>query len=127
MFDIAGINAGKRLAEKGVKDIVILEAREQIGGRMYSHDFNGITIEKGANWIEGVGGKLLNPIIPSLKRLASSTMSRISTTLLTTSSIRSTSMTVLPLPLQTMRPQFTSLIKVSSWNFIAYIDVSVLS
>lgn len=31
---------------------------------MHSHDFNGIAIEKGANWIEGVGGKLLNPIIP---------------------------------------------------------------
>lgn len=64
MCGFSGINAGKRLAEKGVKDFIILEAREQIGGRMYSHNFNGITIEKGANWIEGVGGKMENPIIP---------------------------------------------------------------
>ncbi|KAG0597932.1 hypothetical protein M758_12G031200 [Ceratodon purpureus] len=61
---MSGINAGKRLVEKGVTDIIILEAREQIGRRMYSHDFNGITIEKGANWIEGTGGGLQNPILP---------------------------------------------------------------
>jgi polyamine oxidase len=34
-----------------------------------THDFNGLTIEKGANWIEGVGGKKLNPIIPIAKRI----------------------------------------------------------
>lgn len=34
-----------------------------------THDFNGLTIEKGANWIEGVGGPEENPIIPYAKKL----------------------------------------------------------
>lgn len=61
---MSGINAGKRLSEMGIRDFIILEARDEIGGRMMTHDFNGLTIEKGANWIEGVGGNSLNPIIP---------------------------------------------------------------
>jgi len=65
----AGINAGKRLSELGIRDFIILEARDEIGGRMMTHDFNGLTIEKGANWIEGVGGKKLNPIIPIAKKI----------------------------------------------------------
>jgi monoamine oxidase len=57
------------LSESGVKDIIILEARDEIGGRMMTHDFGGITIEKGANWIEGVNGPNVNPIIPIAKEI----------------------------------------------------------
>lgn len=68
-FVFSGINAGKRLNERGIRNIIILEARDEIGGRMMTHDFGGLTIEKGANWIEGVGGKKVNPIIPIAKRI----------------------------------------------------------
>lgn len=66
---MSGINAGKRLSEKGIRNFIILEARDEIGGRMMTHDFHGLTIEKGANWIEGVGGNRLNPILPIAKKI----------------------------------------------------------
>ncbi|GLJ14416.1 hypothetical protein SUGI_0232960 [Cryptomeria japonica] len=62
---ISGIMAGKVLAETGVKDIVILEATDQIGGRMARTKFGGLTVDVGAGWIQGVGngnGGQVNPI-----------------------------------------------------------------
>lgn len=64
-----GITAGKTLSENAVQDLIILEARGEIGGRMMTHDFGGITIEKGANWIEGVNGPHVNPLIPIAKEI----------------------------------------------------------
>ena len=69
MFGLPGITAGKRLVEKGVTDILYLEGRDEIGGRMSTHNFNGIIIERGANWIEGVGGPELNPLIPLARKI----------------------------------------------------------
>jgi len=69
ILDDAGVKAGQRLAEKGITDLIILEARDEIGGRMMTHNFNGIIVEKGANWIEGVGGPELNPLLPIAKKL----------------------------------------------------------
>jgi polyamine oxidase len=46
----------------GVDDFLILEATDRIGGRMRHMEFEGYTIELGANWIEGVGGEKQNPI-----------------------------------------------------------------
>ncbi|GLJ36664.1 hypothetical protein SUGI_0737610 [Cryptomeria japonica] len=61
---MSGIMAAKTLSEKGVKDFVILEATNRIGGRMYKESIAGYTVEKGANWVEGVGGPKMNPIWP---------------------------------------------------------------
>lgn len=61
---LAGISACKHLHDKGVKDIIILEARHEIGGRMMTHTFGDVVIEKGANWIEGTDGPQVNPILP---------------------------------------------------------------
>lgn len=33
-----------------------------IGGRMKTHSFANVTVEMGANWVEGVNGPELNPI-----------------------------------------------------------------
>ena len=68
-YGYVGITAGKTLSENGVQDLIILEARDEIGGRMMTHDFEGIIIEKGANWIEGVNGPQVNPIIPIAKEI----------------------------------------------------------
>lgn len=57
-----GISAAKVLAENGVEDVVILEAADQIGGRILKKDFGGVPVELGAGWIAGVGGKTLNPV-----------------------------------------------------------------
>jgi polyamine oxidase len=60
----AGISAGKRLWDAGVRDLLILEATERVGGRMHKHNFGGINVEIGANWVEGVNGDKVNPIWP---------------------------------------------------------------
>lgn len=57
-----GISAAKFLAENGVEDVVILEASDRIGGRIHKEDFGGVTVELGAGWISGVGGRKSNPV-----------------------------------------------------------------
>ncbi|KAJ4978428.1 hypothetical protein NE237_009208 [Protea cynaroides] len=59
---ISGISAAKVLAENGVDDVVILEASDRIGGRIRKEDFGGVSVELGAGWIQGVGGKKSNPV-----------------------------------------------------------------
>lgn len=56
---ISGIAAAKTLSDLGIKDFVILEGTDRIGGRMRKMTFHNSTIELGANWIQGVKG---NPI-----------------------------------------------------------------
>ena len=58
----AGISAAKTLSDAGIKDILILEATDRIGGRMRKVNFAGMNVEMGANWVEGVNGPELNPI-----------------------------------------------------------------
>ncbi|KAI4333093.1 hypothetical protein L6164_017941 [Bauhinia variegata] len=59
---ISGIAAAKVLAEHGIEDIVILEASDRIGGRIRKENFGGVSVELGAGWIAGVGGKESNPV-----------------------------------------------------------------
>jgi len=59
---LKGISAAKVLAKNGVKDLVILEASDRIGGRIRKENFGGVSIELGAGWIVGVGGKESNPV-----------------------------------------------------------------
>ena len=52
--------AGIKLAHSMIKGnpnikITILEANDYIGGRMRKHTFAGQTIERGANWVHGLG------------------------------------------------------------------------
>ncbi|KAK9169839.1 hypothetical protein Syun_001979 [Stephania yunnanensis] len=59
---ISGIAAAKELAKSGIEDMVILEASDRIGGRIRKEDFGGLTVEMGAGWIQGVGGRESNPV-----------------------------------------------------------------
>lgn len=47
---MAGIAAARKLADAGC-DVVVLEARNRIGGRVHTHTDWGTNIELGANWI----------------------------------------------------------------------------
>ena len=47
-------SCSQTLSDNGVTNFVILEARDEIGGRMRVADFAGVEIELGANWIQGV-------------------------------------------------------------------------
>lgn len=50
------------MAESGVEDLVILEASDRVGGRIRKEKFGGVSVELGAGWIAGVGGKESNPV-----------------------------------------------------------------
>ena len=51
---LSGLSAGKMLSENGI-EFKILEARNRVGGRVFSHKFDGdgLVIELGAEWIGG--------------------------------------------------------------------------
>ncbi|KAK9015489.1 hypothetical protein V6N11_006594 [Hibiscus sabdariffa] len=59
---VSGISAAKVLAENGIADLLILEASDRIGGRIRKESFGGVSVELGAGWIAGVGGKAPNPV-----------------------------------------------------------------
>ncbi|KAF8263148.1 amine oxidase [Lactarius quietus] len=65
---VAGIIAARTLAAQGITDFLIVEARDELGGRMRSTTFGApnrqLTVELGANWIHGTqeGDGPVNPI-----------------------------------------------------------------
>ena len=61
---VAGIIAARTLYENGIDDFVIIEARDELGGRLKSTNFAGLTVELGANWVQGTqtGNGPANPI-----------------------------------------------------------------
>ncbi|KAH9056463.1 amine oxidase [Lactarius vividus] len=54
---VAGIIAARKLAAQGITDFLIVEARDELGGRMRSATFGApnrqLTVELGANWVHG--------------------------------------------------------------------------
>ncbi|KAL0575697.1 hypothetical protein V5O48_006257, partial [Marasmius crinis-equi] len=67
---VAGVIAARTLYEKGIDDFLIIEARDQLGGRLTSHSFGGKVVELGANWIQGTqsGSGPANPILELAQR-----------------------------------------------------------
>ena len=47
---ISGLAAVGNLIDNG-KDVLVLEARDRVSGRIWSHLWNGVIIKEGANWI----------------------------------------------------------------------------
>jgi len=47
---VAGLTAASRLASAGV-DVVVLEARDRVGGRLLTEDVGGLELELGGQWI----------------------------------------------------------------------------
>ena len=66
---MAGISAGRTLSDDGIDNFLILEGGDDIGGRVKSTEFGGVTIELGANWIQGLfsNGSTENNPLWSLK------------------------------------------------------------
>lgn len=56
---IAGLAAARRLVDEGVR-VTVLEARERIGGRVWTDMSLGVPVDLGASWIHGTDG---NPIV----------------------------------------------------------------
>ena len=56
---MAGLAAARRLADGGM-DVTVVEARDRIGGRMWTNTALGVPIDLGAAWIHGTEG---NPLV----------------------------------------------------------------
>jgi monoamine oxidase len=55
---LAGLAAARALSER--HDVVVVEARDRVGGRTVGHTFaNGVTVEMGGQWIGPAHGELL--------------------------------------------------------------------
>eukprot|EP00092_Neocalanus_flemingeri_P015289 GFUD01016527.1.p1 GENE.GFUD01016527.1~~GFUD01016527.1.p1 ORF type:complete len:554 (+),score=141.96 GFUD01016527.1:120-1781(+) len=48
---MAGVSAARRLSDKGVEDVVVVEGSDRIGGRVKGVEFGGTHVEVGANWV----------------------------------------------------------------------------
>ncbi|KAH9922372.1 amine oxidase [Fomitopsis serialis] len=65
---VAGVTAARTLHEQGIDDFIIIEARDELGGRLMSHSFGApsrkFAVELGANWVQGTqtGNGAENPI-----------------------------------------------------------------
>ncbi|KAG0694711.1 hypothetical protein DFH29DRAFT_815023 [Suillus ampliporus] len=66
---VAGVIAARTLHRKGIDDFLIVEARDELGGRMQNYTIGvpgkQYTIELGPNWIQGTqtGNGTINPIL----------------------------------------------------------------
>lgn len=59
---VAGLTAAEELSAQD-KKILILEARDRLGGRVYSDYSWGFSIDLGASWIHGASGNALNDLV----------------------------------------------------------------
>jgi len=68
---VAGLAAARRLRARG-KEVVILEARSRIGGRVHTvQGWPGVPLDLGASWIHGYRG---NPLTPIARRAGAETV-----------------------------------------------------
>ena len=68
---IAGVIAARTLHQNGIDDFLIVDALNELGGRVMSQNFAGITMEMGATWVQGTqtGNGPANPIFELVKHL----------------------------------------------------------
>lgn len=59
---IAGLSAARSLVHQGLS-VAVLEAKDRLGGRIYTIDFQGLPIELGAEFIHGRSEALLQAIV----------------------------------------------------------------
>ncbi|KAK7084406.1 hypothetical protein SK128_013067 [Halocaridina rubra] len=56
---VAGLAAAQKLVEAGVEDIIVLEAQDRVGGRVFTEQHGSHNIEYGAQWIHGEEGNVV--------------------------------------------------------------------
>ncbi|KAG6889866.1 hypothetical protein C0992_003762 [Termitomyces sp. T32_za158] len=67
---VSGVIAARTFHEQGIDNFLVIEARDELGGRLRSTTFGGKIIELGANWIQGTqtGNGPANPILTLAKK-----------------------------------------------------------
>ncbi|BET01729.1 Flavin containing amine oxidoreductase [Nesidiocoris tenuis] len=63
---VSGIAAATKLVEKGFNDVILLEAEDRLGGRVYTVPFGDSHVDLGAHWVHGEVG---NPVFEIASRL----------------------------------------------------------
>ena len=48
----AGLSAARELVKKGVKDVIVLEARNRVGGRTWTRRLGGVDYDVGGQWLK---------------------------------------------------------------------------
>lgn len=59
---MSGLSAARWFADEGVSVSAILEARDRIGGRVFTDHSLGSAADMGASWIQGINGNILMDI-----------------------------------------------------------------
>jgi len=59
---ISGLACASRLILAGVHSVLVLEAKDRVGGRMFEREFGGHRVELGAQWIHGQEGNVVYEI-----------------------------------------------------------------
>src|SRR5713101_5481062 len=62
----AGIGAARRLGEVGCVSVLVLEARDRVGGRVHTIEPAGFPCDRGAEWLHSADR---NPLSPIARRL----------------------------------------------------------
>ncbi|CAO3654686.1 unnamed protein product [Mucor fragilis] len=59
---VSGISAALNLTANGVDDIMMVEARDTLGGRAQDVPFADVNVELGCNWVQGLGTNPINQL-----------------------------------------------------------------
>lgn len=62
---VSGLTAARLLAAAGQR-VVVLEARDRVGGRTWTERAGGLTIDRGASWIHGVDNNPVAGLVDAL-------------------------------------------------------------
>ncbi|WTU55780.1 FAD-dependent oxidoreductase [Streptomyces sp. NBC_00056] len=62
---IAGLTAARLLHAAGQR-VVVLEARDRVGGRVWTDRTTGFSVDRGASWIHGLTGNPLTELVTAL-------------------------------------------------------------
>ncbi len=62
----AGIGAARRLAQDGARRVLVLEARDRVGGRVHTVSPAGFALDRGAEWLHSADRNPLSPVAQSL-------------------------------------------------------------
>ncbi|KAJ6641285.1 Spermine oxidase [Pseudolycoriella hygida] len=60
---LSGYSAAARLLERGVNDILVLEAENRIGGRVHTVPFHNGRIDMGAQWVHGQQNNIIYEMV----------------------------------------------------------------
>src|SRR6202045_4379523 len=62
----AGIGAARRLLDSGSVSVLVLEARDRVGGRVHTIEPAGFPLDRGAEWLHSADRNPLSPIAGDL-------------------------------------------------------------